>query len=120
MLTLQYPIFTLSYFRLPEWFRVLKQESFIFSPNLQFSHTKSIQRIRKSGTVDKDPLWFNYPKGYFEYVQSLKVTIYCPFKFMAFPFDSHYCDLTFFTLDDEVASILMNSSDVGYNNSHVR
>ena len=87
--------------RIPEWFRIIKDEENIYIPTLQFNNADTIQRVRKSGTTNKDSLWFQQPNSV-EYSQVLKATIYCTFNFESFPFDTHYCDLTFFTIDDSV------------------
>ena len=70
--------------------------------------------------MNKDTLWYNSPHDEFEYFQIIKLTIYCSFRFKSFPFESHQCDVTFFTIDDVVDDLLMEPSKVGFNNKHVK
>ena len=99
--------------RIPEWFRV-NNEKEIYTPGLQFRQVSQTQRIGKSGALNKDTLWYNSDLNEFEYVQMIKLTIYCSFKFKSFPFESHHCDVIFFSIDQPIEDLQMNSSIVGF------
>ena len=109
----------MSFCRITEWFRVTNEKE-LYTPGLQFRKVSQTQRIPKSGALNKDTLWYNSYNYKFDYIQMIKLTIYCSFKFKSFPFDSHQCDVTFFTIDDYAEQLQMKPSEVGYESKNVK
>ena len=94
----------------------------IFFPTLQIGGAWKIERMRHYGPMDNDYFWFLHPNmmewqlhpDMLEFQQHLKVTIYCPFVFKTFPFDTNYCDFSFGALENENKSLQLNSTRIKY------
>ena len=105
------------------WYQVNEvDQNQIFFPTLQIIGAWKIERMRHYGPMDNDYFWFLHPNmmewqlhpDMLEFQQHLKVTIYCPFVFKTFPFDTNYCDFSFGALENENKSIQLNSTRIRY------
>ena len=78
-----------------------------------------MHKTRKFGPTEKDYFWLRVPNSRLEYQQAIKVTLYCTFNFESFPFDSNYCDFSFFPSDN--ANFLnLNASEIRFENQHLQ
>ena len=78
-----------------DWFLIendVKKD--LFFPMLRFFNIKSIEKQIEYGARQIKYYWLNNPHR-FEYREILKVTPYCNFNFINFPFDFHECQLVF-------------------------
>ena len=89
---------------------------------MQIGGAWKIERMRHYGPMDNDYFWFLHPNlmewqlhpDMLEFQQHIKVTIYCPFVFKTFPFDTNYCDFSFGALENENKSLQLNSTRIKY------
>ena len=66
---------------------------------MTISNAKEIKKLLNYGRNDNaDYIWFGQP-NLLEYRERLKLTIYCPFNFENYPFDSHHCNINLGSLD---------------------
>ena len=90
----------------------------IFFPTLQIRGGKTVVRTRRYGPIDRDYFWLLYP-NMLEYQQALKVTIYCPFNFKNFPFDSQHCEFKFGSVDISYENLQLNATQIIFETNHV-
>ena len=83
-----------SFYRNLTWIKVDEQQSEeIFFPKLRIWNDKEVASgIEYGPNHGADFLWVRHD-GKMMYQERLKITVYCPFDFGNFPFDSHQCDL---------------------------
>ena len=83
-----------SFYRNLTWIKVDEQQSKeIFFPKLRIWNDKEVASgIEYGPNHGSDFLWVRHD-GKMMYQERLKITVYCPFDFGNFPFDSHQCDL---------------------------
>ncbi len=91
----------------------------IYNPTLKFKNIKDIARERKYGFRDEDS-FFLIPPHWLEYHQALKVTIYCPFDFTSYPFDSHQCQFNFGASDLTTDYLELEPTWIRYNQSLIK
>ena len=87
-----------------KWYQLTElDQQQIFAPTIQIGGAKKVVRTRHCGPIDSDYFWFLAPKLFewqdasnmLEFQQTLQIAVYCPFKFINFPFDSNHCNFTF-------------------------
>ena len=58
--------------------------------------------------------WLISTNSTFEYMEEIQITIGCNFTFSSYPFDSHFCNLTFTTRDHIAESALLENTMLWY------
>ena len=82
----------------PDFIKVPReQEHKIIRPTLMYLETFDVTKIPQFGNTYLDYFWFYNTTNSFEYAEFLKLEIGCDFYFGDFPFDTHQCDLRFFS-----------------------
>ena len=85
----------LSIFSQYNWFYVDGEAADqLYFPKLKIRNAKSIDTQEQYSPKDHHYYWFQHPH-HLEYSETLKVSIYCPFDFGSFPFETHECNFTF-------------------------
>ena len=69
------------------------QSKEIFFPKLRIWNDKEVASGIEYGPDHGSDYFWVHHNGKMMYQERLKITVYCPFDFGNFPFDSHQCDL---------------------------
>lgn len=94
------PLFSLNYccafnyFR-SKWYEIKEHDiEQIHVPLVRFNNIKDLRRIPNWGPKDSNYFWFRLPHN-IQYFEAIQIKLFCSFTFTSYPFDSHYCDMTF-------------------------
>ena len=67
----------------------------LYFPTMKYRNVESIEVQKQcSPSSTSNYYWFKYPH-HIEFIETIKITIYCTFEFSSYPFDHHQCNFTF-------------------------